>query len=247
MAKIRVIRCVTLLAVLTLGAVFPTASSKAIFQGGRVQVHGQTWVAYGDSIAEGFGASEPSLSFVARVAGELNVDIDNWAVGGSRIAEQLEVIREDAGSATNVLWLVGYNAMRAGTDVDNFATTLLIGGLALLTERHSRVYLGLCLRMTPEGYLLYGPQWNHGSDSAVLMLNQRIRQIATQYPDVVLVEMDRYDPTADVSEDLVHPSDLGHLQIARDFLDKIVRVLQLPVIYVRAEHRYELPQPAAYR
>ena len=227
------IRRVALLALLPLGVLFSTAPSRAIVQSRQTYVDEPGWLAYGDSVSVGLGASELNLSFVERVAGELHVDIDNQAVGASRIVEQLEVIQRYTGSATNVLWLVGYNDMRAGTDVDTFAM-ILEEGLTILAKRHSHVYLGLCLRMTQEGYELYGPQWNHGSESSVLLLNRRIRQVAEQYPEVVLVEMDRYEPNADVSADQVHPSDLGHLHIALDFLETIVRVVPLPVIYVRA-------------
>ena len=233
MINCRITRWVTLFAVMTIGVVCPTAPSRAIVHSSQTPPQESAWLAYGDSISVGLGATEPSLSFVERVAGELNVHIDNRAVGGSRMAEQLQVIQGYSGSATNVIWLVGYNDMRAGTDVDDFAM-MLQEGLTFLTQRHIRVYLGLCLRMTQEGYLLYGPQWNHGSDNAVLQLNQRIRQVADQYPDVVLVEMDRYEPAIAGSGDLVHPGDLGHLQIALDFMDKIVRLIPLPAIYARA-------------
>lgn len=177
------------------------------------------WIAFGDSITVGQGASSLDTSFIKQLE-PLVGPIENRAKSGSRIDEQYQIINSYSGSARKAIWLLGYNDMRAGTDP---ATYWLYLDQALndLTARGFAVYLGLCLKMTSSGYIAYGPAWNHGSDAAVDDLNSLIIQVASRYPAVHIVNTATYDPYTGISGDLIHPNDAGHWQIARAFIQAI--------------------------
>ncbi len=191
------------------------------------------WVAFGDSLTVGIGASSPQTSFIGILEKSVG-PIDNQAVSATRITDQLLAIDAYAGSATHVIWLLGYNDMRAGTPLDQFQTDLR-SALDYFDARHMTVYIGLCLHMTSAGYAAYGPIWNHGSDAAVEAINEVIRMTAQSYPNVYLVDMALYDPNSGASNDLVHPNDSGHLQIALAYEQYLPHLIYLPlVIFARS-------------
>ena len=209
---------VLLIALLVIGLTPPAASSAPALH----------WVAFGDSITVGWSASSLENSFIGRLAAATG-PIDNRAISATRIHEQLTSIQAYTGTATAVIWLTGYNDMRAGTPLEQYRQDLATA-LDDFAQRGMRVYLGLCLHMTPEGYAAFGPLWNHGSDAAVAALNDVIRDTARAYTNVRIVDTANYSPAAGVAGDLVHPNDLGHQQIATAFLLKIRPPVYLPVI-----------------
>ncbi len=178
-----------------------------------------SWVAFGDSITVGLGASTPERSFIKRIE-RITGSIDNRAESATRIRDQLSRIKSYQGNADSVIWLTGYNDMRAGT-ARHVYRALLKQSLDLFSTRRVTVYLGLCLSMTPTGYTARKPNWNHGSNMTVQAFNQIIRQTAQRYPFVRIVDTSFYTPASGVSADQVHPNDLGHQQIANAFLNVI--------------------------
>ena len=168
-------------------------------------------VAFGDSITSGLGAAQP---YAPTLAGWLARALDNQAVAGSHIAEQRQVIEGTALGADDwVVWLCGYNDMRAGTPLDVFRATV-DAALTDLRARTPWVWLGTCLRMTAAGYAL--PVGPYGSDAAVAAINAELAA-AADAAGVRLVDVSAaYDP-ANVLADLVHPDAAGHRQIAQAF------------------------------
>lgn len=85
-------------------------------------------------------------------------------------------------------------------------------------------YVGNCLRMTTESYTLYGPDWNKGSDKAVALYNEAIKQVVDQVSsegfNIKHVDASSvYDPYRQVSLTTgVHPNDEGHRNIAIAFI-----------------------------
>src|SRR5688572_17128313 len=79
-------------------------------------------VAFGDSITVGVGASSPERAYAAIVARHLGRTLDNRAIGATTLAQQLErAIRPAALVPSDcVLFLTGYNDMRAGTPLDEY-------------------------------------------------------------------------------------------------------------------------------
>lgn len=178
-------------------------------------------VAFGDSITEGIGTSSPDRAYAAIVARSLGYTLDNRAVGGSRIAEQAAHIRAAALRSTDVvLWLTGYNDMRGGTPVAEYAAAL---AEALTLLRPATLIVGGCLPMTEAGYRAYGPRWSHGSDATAAAYRGVLRAL---WPAARAVE--GYDPTN--NSDLVHPNDAGHAQIAAALLTGLNTRVLLPVV-----------------
>lgn len=169
-----------------------------------VQIVSPALATFGDSIT---AASDSYAEHVARAWG---MQLDNRAVGGTRIAEQRQAAEAWEGGGVAVL-VTGYNDMRAGADPETFRADLR-ATIAALRTKAARVLVAGCLPMTAAGYAAYGPQWSHGSDAAVARLSAIIREEAGA--DYVPIW---YDPR-NVQPDLVHPSEVGQAQIARAFV-----------------------------
>lgn len=175
--------------------------------------------AYGDSITAGWGASAPDRTYAAIVASALGRGLNNRAIGGSTIAQQLPTMTPAAGPA---ILLTGYNDMRAGTPLADYRAAL-----ESVVARLPGVWVAGCLPMTAAGYAAYGPAWNHGSDASVAAFTTVIRAVAgARYVPLA------YDP-ANVTADLVHPNDAGHAQIAESFLC-VLRPWRVALPYLEA-------------
>jgi lysophospholipase L1-like esterase len=181
----------------------------------------QRWAAYGDSVTEGYTLPDFSQSFVGRLSGTLGPVTHCW-IGSSTMQRQVDAIPSCQTDATSVLWLAGYNDMRAGTDLTQLRATLA-RGLDMFAQQHRTVYLGACLRMPSAGYGKYGPEWNHGSDAAVAALNTMMRDEAARHPSVYFVDFSGYNPETMVGTDFVHPTAAGHAVLADAFLGTILR------------------------
>lgn len=77
-----------------------------------------------------------------------------------------------------------------------------------------------CLKMTPAGYAAGSP-YNSGSNSAADLYNAAASQICTDARsdgrDVRYAAVNNFYNSANISNDLVHPNDVGHDQIATAF------------------------------
>jgi lysophospholipase L1-like esterase len=162
-----------------------------------------------------------SQSFVGRLSPTLGPITHCW-IGSSTMQRQVESIPWCQTDATSVLWLAGYNDMRAGIDLEQLRATLA-RGLDAFAAQHRTVYLGACLRMSATGYAKYGPEWNHGSDAAVAALNAMMREEAARHPSVYFVDFPNYNPETMVGPDFVHPTSAGHAILADAFLGAIVK------------------------
>ena len=170
-------------------------------------------IAFGDSITSGYLAAHP---YAVQLAAARQRPLVNFAVAGSHAAEQRQAIADAAASITPddwVVWLCGYNDMRAGTPLAAFRATV-DAALTDLRARTPWIWLGNCPRMTAAGYAL--PVGPYGSDAAVAAINAELAA-AADAAGVRLVDVSAaYDP-ANVLADLVHPHAAGHRQIAQAF------------------------------
>lgn len=182
------------------------------------------FVAFGDSITSG-ACVAPGESFIGILQVRFGV-IDNRAISGSRTAAQVAAMQSYSGSATKAIWLSGYNDMRAGLSANEYGAQLR-SGLDVLSARGMTVYLGLTLRMTPTGYVMYAPDWNHGSDELVAAYQQTQIAIAAQYPNVVIADTRGYSPS-NVCGDWVHPNAAGHQAITDAFIEKMAYRVFIP-------------------
>jgi len=157
-------------------------------------------VVMGDSITVGLGASTPDRAWAAIVAQQTGRQLINVAIGGSRVAEQPI---PELGPGDLVIWLVGYNDMRAGTPLTAYRATVAYG-VQTMRASGARVVVASGLRMTSAGYAAYGPLWNKGSEAA-----------ARDYT-VTGIDLGGVAPTP--VADLVHPNDDQHAAIAQTIL-----------------------------
>jgi len=171
-------------------------------------------VVMGDSITVGLGASTPDKAWAAIVAQQTGRQLVNLAIGGSRVAEQL-IPQVQYGDL--IIWLVGYNDVRAGTDLASHRATVA-SGVAQLRSQGARVVLASGLRMTEAGYAAYGPMWNKGSATATATFVDGVLGMA-EFIDLLGVVP---SPTAD----LIHPDDAGHAAIAQAMLDQLAPPLE---------------------
>lgn len=160
-------------------------------------------VVMGDSITVGLGASAPDRSWAAIVARQTGRQLVNLAIGGSRVAEQPI---PNVGPGDLVIWLVGYNDVRAGTNIATFAATVAQGRAAL-----PGVVVASGLRMSSAGYAAYGPLWNKGSEA-----------MTAAYAQAIQPEIDLSGIVPTPTADLVHPNDSQHAAIAQAILAGLV-------------------------
>lgn len=96
-------------------------------------------VAFGDSIALGI-RSGGATPFVVTLADDLDLSLDNRAVSGTTVAQQLQAIEAYDGPAADAVWLVCANDLYFRTPAAEFSATVQ-RGVDLLRVRGMRVYL----------------------------------------------------------------------------------------------------------
>lgn len=190
------------------------------------------YATFGDSLTGGAGASAYQYTYIGRLQEEFG-PINNLA-GQPKIVNQYSAIMAYNGFEPNIILLSGYNDMRTFTTLEMYRY-YLDKILEIFASNGKRVYLGNCLKMTPEGYIkyAYGPARIEG-DARVDQFNQVQREVAAKYPGVIVVGMDGYDPHN--NSDGFHPNDAGYAQIAAAFATVIKskainNKIYLPAIY----------------
>lgn len=165
-------------------------------------------IVIGDSITVGRGASAPERAWAHLTARALGRTLHTSAISGSRAHEQPI---PDVGPGDLVIWLVGYNDMRAGTDLASYRETVA-AGVARLQAQGATVIIASGLRM-PD-YTRHGAVWGHGSDQAAGEYARAVADLA------LFVDLGALTLTM---PDGAHPDDAGHAAIAQAVLAPTVR------------------------
>jgi lysophospholipase L1-like esterase len=165
-------------------------------------------VVLGDSITSGVGVA-PSQAWPSLVASALHRTLINVAVSGTTAAQQ---IVPNVAPGNLVIWLVGYNDMRQGTDLTAFRATVA-SGVARLQAAGAVVVLASGLRMTSAGYSCCGANWGHGSDAQAANYANAIRDL-TAFVDLSGIAP---SPVADQ----IHPDPTEQAAIAQAIRDQI--------------------------
>ena len=172
-------------------------------------------IVLGDSLGVGLGASTPAHAYASILAAELDLSLDMRAVSGTTVAQQ--AIPTDLCAGDTVVWIAGYNDMRAGHDAQEVGQAVHRAVQAMRSQG-AAVYIASPIPMTEAGYAAYAPAWNHGSDAS--LANYR-----AALPGSVRIA---YNPV-NVTSDVVHPNDTGYRQIANSFLAAMRRRVYLPL------------------
>ena len=176
-------------------------------------------VAFGDSITIGYGA----FSQAAMWTSQMQVPIDNRAVFGTTVAEQLnfQIIPYD-GQATTAIWFSCYYDLYAATTAKDYAAAVL-GGVRRLQEKGLRVYLGTCLALQSYTTVV-------GNASYVDAYNAALADVARE-SGATLVDINAvYDPTTMERPGMCgQPNDVGHTVIALAFQRAMRQRVMLPI------------------
>lgn len=170
------------------------------------------FIAFGDSLTGGAGASAYQYTFIGRLQDEFG-PINNQGKY-PKIVNQYAAVLAYTGFEPNIIMLSGYNDMRTLTTPEMYAY-YLDKILEIFASNGRRVYLGNCLQMTAEGYKKYCYNSECGP-GRVEQFNQVQREVAAKYPNVVVVSMDGYDPDNHAADGF-HPNDEGYRQIYEAF------------------------------
>jgi lysophospholipase L1-like esterase len=173
------------------------------------------WIALGDSMTQGIGASSPQQGWVGQLARRLDVEVDviNLSQSGARvedvIAEQLPVWR------------------RLSPPPQGEIMTVLIGSNDVMNPRHrqlmSEAFSELLALLPPGAVLSTVPS----PTGAARQANQLIRA-AHARGDIRAVFPDDPDPLAwrgRLAADRFHPNDAGYTTIADLFADAVSEAL----------------------
>jgi lysophospholipase L1-like esterase len=211
--------------------------------GGRESGPFSCLVAIGDSITMGASATKPEYSWVSRLARMLTefqdepLRVVNVGLSGNLISPRsrayshpdsgkpsgLERYRRDVIPFHPDLVLISYglNDMRCGTPVHIFLEDLdaMVQGIRGRTGA-TILLLGVYF-MT--GYERHGDVWAYGSRVSTTAWNNSMREYATAN-DLLFADVYRAQGEADwgISEDGVHPNNLGHALVAQAVFQTIV-------------------------
>jgi lysophospholipase L1-like esterase len=175
----------------------------------------RTLVAYGHSWVTGRGASNPRLCLVEIAARLMGMTPKNLGVSGSSSDHTAELVRRDGVPlAPTYLLMTGLNDARTrGEDpeaLDKYACSVrtILDACAVSPQG----WIGLVEQPPLVDYSLHPPH-DRGSTAAVHAYNARLNDVASGYPQAVVVAVGEWDAASMHADDTVHPNDLGHAAI----------------------------------
>ncbi|MEQ8673586.1 MAG: SGNH/GDSL hydrolase family protein [Aggregatilineales bacterium] len=179
------------------------------------------YIAYGTSITQGYSASRPHLSWVSLVAQALNADLINLGMGGSAYCEK-ELADYIAGRTDWDIATLGLSVnMVALFSAEDFEArvTYLINTIANSNPNRSIV----CITLFPY-FRDLDEQENWKSNT----FRDIVRHVVADCPhdNVHLVEgTDLLPAFSGLTDDILHPSDLGMITIAQNLLPTMRKLL----------------------
>lgn len=177
------------------------------------------WLAYGDSITQGFCASLPTQSAISRCALALNAEVRNLGVGGSSLCPQLA--DHLPGRSFDLISIAyGVNDFQTDVPLTSFRRNVhrLIDALHLAHPRCPIVLI------TPINF--NSADRMNGLGLSIRDYRQALRDIAGKLDPLWVVDGETLVPgDPRMFEDWVHPNNAGFEQYARNLLPHFQRVL----------------------
>lgn len=180
-------------------------------------------VGFGDSLTQGSVYSTGHYTYLYRVSDAVGLRVVNAGKGGSLINQdgQIGRIKRMTYRPTDtVLWLSGFNDMRlyGSSGVNQYKATLT-EALNHMSPQVSVIYLGTCLKL-PNYTTVSG--WSQGSDQAAEDYKQTVIDVASNYPNVVVVDTtSSFSLSSSQFYDTVHPTMDGVFTIADTFISEL--------------------------
>lgn len=179
---------------------------------------GLTWLALGDSITFGLGASVRSKGYLYQTRRLLQLNgynhfLVNTGISGIRADEVLAKYKGSGGKCDPdlITLMIGTNDLGQGIDIETFKTNLSL----IIDDLRSRQEFGKCKIV-----LCFPPFRNDSKTSSQAVWNQAIIDISilknVDYVNTYLAFSD-----ASFLSDTVHPNDNGHLAIANILYNKL--------------------------
>ncbi|MFL6113015.1 MAG: GDSL-type esterase/lipase family protein [Catenulispora sp.] len=180
------------------------------------------WICYGDSVAEGWSASEPALSWPAIAGRTHGLDVVNLGYAG---AARGEIVSAEQIAALDPPAVISVShGTNCWTRVPHSATMMMAGldaFLRIVREGHPDVPIVVC-----------SPVLRPDAEETPNKLGATLADLREAIEDVVLSRVDRGDRAlrlvpggavlrAEHLADGVHPGDEGHRILARAFGDRI--------------------------
>lgn len=189
-------------------------------------------VAYGHSWIDGDGASGPERNLVSVAAVRLGLAAANRGVGGSRSVETAALVAADPppSAARAVLLMTGLNDGRFSGVADSaLAAYADAVDVILKAVRHAAPLAAVVAVEQPHlvDYSLHSP-YDNGSDAVLDAYNGVLRRIAATHDGVDVVRVPGWDPLTMLSDDTVHPNDLGHAELAAAVAGQLRRRMSVP-------------------
>ena len=187
----------------------------------RPHVHAKTWLAFGDSITQGYLAEYPSMTYVNQTARLLDARVVNQGIGGERFRKE-KLVPGTYPRCDFVTVALGTNDYGMWQNWDDFCLNMS-AFLRTAAEEFAGVPVFILL-----------PVWREEGEvspraiGTLPRVRERIRQEAEKYPGFTVLEgleLMPHLPEFFADSPALHPNDLGFSQFAmnlyRAIRDKI--------------------------
>ncbi|HEY7994800.1 MAG TPA: SGNH/GDSL hydrolase family protein [Candidatus Eremiobacteraceae bacterium] len=183
----------------------------------------RTVIVFGDSLAAGVGASTPNHGFAALMfaqlsSGDAASKFDDFAIGGSTVADVLDTQLPDAEArgidATDIWLCVGANDVFHGTAADAFSTTehsLVARIRSSWPQAHIIVFGVPDVTRTP--FLPGVAQFHDMASADNAAAADAAKESQSDFVDLFSFT-DSHNVAGQLSSDSLHPDDAGHTAIA---------------------------------
>lgn len=172
------------------------------------------WIAIGDSITLGYGASTYAQSWVGLLSTHLSQTVDNRAISGAVSGNMLvNQIGGYSGSAQNAVILCCINDLQAGFTVTDTLNSVGQFVPALQAKGFQNIWIA---PHVPTAVWYNGPAWWD-----VVMARRNPIAEAASADGAKVVWISGFNPSAMLTADGIHPNNYGHRIIEQSFWSSI--------------------------
>jgi len=172
---------------------------------------------YGHSWVQGAGASRPARRLVDVASRRLGCAPTNLGVGGTLSTDTADLVAREPPPVSRLYVLItGLNDARlygaSPVALGSFTAALeaILGGFA---RAHPEALTVTVEQPHLADYSRHAPH-DVGSHEVLDAYNQRLREVVSPRPGVVLASVTEWHPGTMLAEDTVHPNDAGHSRVA---------------------------------
>lgn len=158
-------------------------------------------VAFGDSITAGYGLASPSSNWAFLYASQRGMALDNRAVNGMTVSQEVDLMKKYNGEADEALWLVCANDLYFKTSPEDFKESIQ-EGVNILTSYGITVLLNSSCPTFPR------------NDNPELI--EAYNTILSNVNNAKLIKLNPMPSSLFI--DSVHPNEIGNQALAFSYL-----------------------------